>query len=419
LVGVSRLGGAGLSFLLTVALARLLGPGEYGVYAVSVAWVMLLSVPVCLGADPLLVREIARRWAGDVTHGQAGAVVRWAVVRTLAVSLLTIAGVAAVVGVGSWSGRDGGVLLIVVFALPAIGLAQIAQSALRGSERVVVGTALGQVFWPTLMFAGLGVWLLFDWERAAGYAAGLFAAAWAICAVVGLAWLGRQLLSAVLRRSPQADALDSLWRPALSFVLMSGMALLNLRIDLLMVDAFEGKTASGVYAFASSFAMLVVLGQSTASTVYGPRFATLAAEGRHEALRRAYRVATILGLVSASLATLLYAVAGSSLLSLAGEDYTPGYGALLVLAAAQLIGASFGPVRMLLAMTDAERTILAAMASSIGANAAANLMLIPQLGMVGAAVGTLVGLLVWNGWLAAAVWRRFGILPLGLAGGVR
>ena len=51
---------AGLSFLTTALLARLLGAAEYGVYAYALALVTLVTIPTQAGVPHLILRETAR-----------------------------------------------------------------------------------------------------------------------------------------------------------------------------------------------------------------------------------------------------------------------------------------------------------------------------------------------------------------------
>src|SRR5437763_16742943 len=59
-----------LSFLLTVVLARWMGPQSFGIYSYSFAWVVLLCIPAIFGLDQLLVRGIA----GHVANSEWGRV---------------------------------------------------------------------------------------------------------------------------------------------------------------------------------------------------------------------------------------------------------------------------------------------------------------------------------------------------------
>src|SRR5260370_9283148 len=55
----SRAAFNGLSFVLNVILARMLGALGLGVYTYALAWIFLLMVPAMMGMDQLGVREIA------------------------------------------------------------------------------------------------------------------------------------------------------------------------------------------------------------------------------------------------------------------------------------------------------------------------------------------------------------------------
>src|SRR5262252_8838980 len=54
-----RLAFGGLSFIVAVLLARMLGKYAFGLYNYAFAWVMLFCVPAAAGMDQLLIREIA------------------------------------------------------------------------------------------------------------------------------------------------------------------------------------------------------------------------------------------------------------------------------------------------------------------------------------------------------------------------
>src|SRR5688572_18317481 len=50
---------AGLSFVISILLARILGTKGYGAYAYAMAWVTFLITPALFGLDTLIVRQTA------------------------------------------------------------------------------------------------------------------------------------------------------------------------------------------------------------------------------------------------------------------------------------------------------------------------------------------------------------------------
>ncbi|HEV3048990.1 MAG TPA: hypothetical protein VGX50_01695, partial [Longimicrobium sp.] len=128
----------GLVFACHLLLARTLGGSGYGHYAYALAWLNVLLVPATLGADRLVVRQVAvyraaadwpswrglLEWAGRSVLGAA-----------LALSLLAIA--------ASWvlGGRAGtpGAFRTAMLLLPALALVRLAQYALQGMQMPVAG----------------------------------------------------------------------------------------------------------------------------------------------------------------------------------------------------------------------------------------------------------------------------------------
>src|SRR5690554_6430006 len=84
---------AGLGFLSTVLLARLLGAEGYGIYAYAYALVMLLAMPATAGLPNLVIRETAKGLASGHPEAVKG-VWGWAgrVVAVLSLAVALIAG---------------------------------------------------------------------------------------------------------------------------------------------------------------------------------------------------------------------------------------------------------------------------------------------------------------------------------------
>ncbi len=102
-------------------------------------------------------------------------------------------------------------------------------------------------------------------------------------------------------------------------------------------------------------------------------------------------------------------VGGERLLRLYGETYVAGWPALGVLVFGMVGNALSGSVGFMLSMTGREKVVASVFAVGCGLNLALDVLLIPVYGATGAAVGTAVTLLTWNGVLLVAVRRELGI----------
>lgn len=87
-----------------------------------------------------------------------------------------------------------------------------------------------------------------------------------------------------------------------------------------------------------------------------------------------------------------------------GPEYAAGALALAILCVGQLLNAGFGSVGNILNMTGHERDTVLGVAIGAISNVALNLLLIPPLGIDGAAIAIAMSLLIWNSWLAIVVY---------------
>ena len=171
----------------------------------------------------------------------------------------------------------------------------------------------------------------------------------------------------------------------------------------------------GVYQAAAKTATLVTFVLYAVNTVAAPRFATLYAQGRTGELAALVRQAAhaifwpTLGVVAFLVA------AGRPVLRLFGPAFDAAYAPLVLLVLAQLVNAGVGSVAYLLNMTGRQRHTMWVVGCCAVANVALNAVLIPRLGLLGAALASGLSIVAWNLWLHRIVVRELGFSPSILA----
>lgn len=171
------------------------------------------------------------------------------------------------------------------------------------------------------------------------------------------------------------------------------------RIDLYLVGIFLGAAPAGIYGMARQIRTPVRQVRQSFDGLLNPIIArTLALKGPTET-----------GVATASAARLILAVqlpilialafAGKPLLASFGPAFPPGYAALLLLAAAEMIQGAFG-VSDLILLYRRPLAQISITAASIAINLAAGALLVAPLGVTGAALSVLIGV------AAGAVIRR-------------
>jgi len=185
-----KIASAGLTFLVTVILARTLGPADYGVYAYIYALVSLLSVPSEFGLPQLVVRETARGVSrGDYATVQG--IWRWAGRTTalLSFSLVAITLIVLWLFKEPLAGKKFSTFIWALALVPLVSLGDLRGAALRGLQRVMAGQLPEFLIRPGLhVFLLAGAALIWDGSLTAPDAMFLYVLAAGLSFAVG-AWL--------------------------------------------------------------------------------------------------------------------------------------------------------------------------------------------------------------------------------------
>lgn len=413
-----RVGWLALEFVIAVLLARLLGASGYGAYAVGVAAATLLAAVATLGFDRLLVREVAR--LRERAPASIGALQRHAT-RLATVAALVAALMLALLA-PVFARNDAAlsaVLLQATLLVPLIAVARLRQGTLQGLGHAVQGQLPEMLLQPALML--LGVWIAMS-----GVAATL-APTLRVDAVLALQWqalaasaallLGLLTVRRALRRTAgdtaapviPAPATPALLRQGAPFVLLLVMGLALTQTDTLLIGLLQSPSAAGPYRAASQIAALIAFPMTAINLAIAPRLAAAWSAADRATLQRLATQAARAGCGAALGVALMIAAGAGPLLELFGADFALARPALMVLAAAFIINSLTGTAGYMLIMTEHAGTAARWFALAAVAALLLQWLLIPLLGTVGAALGTLAGLAVLAFGLTRATRRLLGI----------
>jgi len=410
-----RVLGLGLSLIIAVILARVLGPSGFGVYSFVFTAMTVLSLPVKFGLPSLLVRETARaQSAGEwpVIRG----LWRWAV-RT--VTLISVFVVVASAGLFVWVSDDSGsftdhknVFLLALVLVPLLGF-----SALRGAQLCGLGHVLpGQV--PELVvrpLVFLGLVTIFWWlwpvlDVTPAVAIGFSAMALLVAILSGSLLVSRYTPTPLSKPGAVSRSQQKWLAASLPLALTEGVHLINQHVDILMLGIMGSAMEVGIYRVVVHGSSLVVFGLTAVNMVVAPHFARLHAQRDMVTLQHLITRSTQVVALLALPAVLVFFIYGRELIGwIFGAEYVSGYWPLVVLAFGQLINALVGSVGVLLNMTGHERDVTRGVVVGAILNVVLNLVLIPPFGMVGAAIASTASLVVWNLILWRVVHRRLGL----------
>ena len=401
---------AAFTAALTLFLVRALGPHDYGVYALALSIAALLTLPSDLGISSAAARFVAER-RGD----RAG--VTEILVDALKLKLLIASAVAlglfAAAGAVAAAYDEPGLL----WPLRAMAAVLFSQSILQ-----LVGgtfTAQGRIvanLWIALSASTVelltAVSLVLLGGGAAGAAFGR-TAGWAVALVVGLTLLGRFLgRSAFAGRRTTPNALRRIAAYASGLALVEVSFALFDQVGAVLIGAFLGSAAVGMFqAPMRLLAFLHLPGLAVANAV-APRLA------RHA------RVAPNIGALLSALrwVILLQTLFAAPLLVwsepvvglLLGAEYDDSIGLLRILTPYMFLSGLAPLLSLTVNYLGRARRRIPIAVGALAINVTLAAILIPTIGVEGAALGSVAGFLLYvpgHFWLCRQA-LGFPVLPL-------
>lgn len=196
-----------------------------------------------------------------------------------------------------------------------------------------------------------------------------------------------------------------------SFVLVLAnlMGVLMGKIDIIMLGILSTKENVGIYQIVVQVTSSVSLILIAFSTVFAPKISEFYHENNFDEIRKLYIKATRILSSIGVLITLILILFSNFFLGFFGDAAIKGNMALIYLSLGQLINISVGSVWTMMAMTGRPRLQLYANILAFTANITLNFILIPNYGIEGAAIASMVTHFITNSLGYIAVSRRFKI----------
>lgn len=380
----------GLSLVVSVLTARYLGPADYGLLQYAAAFAGFFYALTELGLNSVLVPRLT------LEPEREGQLLGTALAMRLPAGLLATALMVALV---LPRGEP---------VLPAVtGICGLAMTArLFDSLHCRFQARLRSGFTAAVLLAGHLVGLLW---RIAGlvqgrdvvwFALGTLAEQLAAGLLALLAYVCTG--GAPLRASRQVSA--ALWSKSRHFILPALLSSVCAQTDRIMLSAMAGQTQTGWYSAAVSVCGGWCFVLSALIDSAGPGIVRAHSRSREEFCSRNKRLYALVFRLSTAMALVLTLTARPLMGLMYGEAYAPAVPVLRLLC--WYVGFSYlGVARNAWVVCEnRQKHLLAVYAAAAAANVAGNLLLIPRLGAVGAALASLLSQAVSA--VAAPLWIR-------------
>lgn len=407
-VGATRVVQMVVSLLVSVLLARTLGPEQFGYYTFVLAAIGLCALPAYAGLSAMLVREVARYDAQD--DGALAGSSKWSLIAALWMwslrIVLWVGGVGALLAVGYFTlsaaaPTSMGVaeaasvqlspLLITLLGVCVVlmALARVGVALLQGLRRVVVATLPETVIRPGLLLVLLVALLLVG--RLDTINALLCFVAATFCAGLYTLFLLRGVRAncnaSAPVDAPVLAAESTRWRTALGpFTGIAAVGYLNTELFVPLVALFADSSEVAYFKIALSLALLVALPLTLVESVIKPQVTRLFEAGDGRRLQQLVSRAGW-GALALSLPALgLFGLFGEQIVErVFGVSFSGAIVPMIILAVGFAVVNLVGPSMQLLYATRYEKDALVISMLSLAGVVLLSIAMIPTYGAVGAA----------------------------------
>jgi O-antigen/teichoic acid export membrane protein len=398
-----------LALASTILLSRLLGTAGLGQFRLGSVVVQLLTVFCLLGLDRGLLRYL------PVLETQGGSGGRTLLARSsrvviaisLALSVALLLGAPALATYYFHSPGMTNVLRVFSLQVPVLVLLRFLSGAVTAAKRVDFASKITNILSPGIFLALLAP-IGFVHQGLYGPIAARILAQ--LAAVLCLVLFLMRRYPKVPKVEPVADNIfrDYLRLSMPLFFIGISYQLLN-QMDTIMLGHFASEGDVGIYSIAVKVSSFVVIGLEIMLPIVAPLFSQFSETRDNELTEALFRTVTKWLCYSALIMFACIAIFRVELLHLFGKGFTAGATALLILAVGYLVCAATGPTGILLTMTGKQKWELANTISMVIFNFLLNLVLIPAMGLIGAAIATAVSIAIINGLKLVQVYMLFGL----------
>lgn len=401
-----RLIGAVLAFLFTVYLARLLGAGDYGFFALSLTIVTALSVVVRLGLDVVVMKNVAAAVEHenlDLARGYLQSAIQIVLILGAGVTIIGVL-TAPVISTFVFSKPElSSPLGQMIWLLVPLSISMLHVEALKGlksiSDFIIV---------QNIMVPGLSLVVLILGSCCHAWNLNQAIAVYVISTLGAAYYASLRWKKTILPGSSIKLSRVNLIKTGFHFLLVTSGSLIMAWTDILVLGIYENIEVVGIYTVASKTALLTSIILFATNAIAAPKFAAFYAKNNLKAMARLARQSTLLMVCAVCMPATLFFVWPEEILGFYGSEYKAGATALTILTFGQIINVSCGSVAYLLMVSGHEKVVRNVVFVAASINIVLNVSLVQLYGIRGVAIATMLSVAILNIWMLISVKKHLG-----------
>lgn len=398
LVLLGSLFGKGLKFLAEVVLGRNLGPDGYGIYALGLSVLTILKHFSTLGLKTGVLRFGAGYFATN-EHSKFRGLVKFSLGVVVAGGLIVGLGLVLLGGYVArgvfHDARLRSIFYLVGIGLPVYGAMWVVTEAIRAQKKMGVYTVLEHVGDPLLFLALMAIGLLVG--LTSSFALTSFIISVGVVAIVGFLIVSRSdpFQQGVESSTKSFDYEPRRWLGYSAPLVIVGVSYMLLHeTDRVMLGYFLGTESVGLYNAAARLAYLSEVFINSFAGIFSPLAAGFFDRREFASIRFLLVTTTRWTLILTLPLVGLLVIFPKFFLGWFGSEYKVASFPLMFMAFAYLTSAGTGNTGALLQMIDRQNVEVINTIGAAVLNIVLNFLLIPVYGIMGAAIGTGVSIIL-------------------------
>ena len=398
-----KVGSGALAFALFSLAARAMSPDGFGIFATWLSVAQIASVVGLVGQEMLLVRFLNEYRVGDQPELTKGVLLSSLKISSVAM-LIAIVAIAMVGTVrGDWWLL---ILSVSAYTLVNAGLMLGSQVA-RSLVSILMGEGNREFFWRVVVVLFLLAVLLHHRQLDPAELIAVMTIAMSVGLVAQIVAIARALPN---WRGMTARSETSRWRSsAFHFWVASVLEAANQYFDVILVYWMLDPATAGIYFAASRLANIFAMLSAALYTFGARRLPALYFSKNHQEFGRTLQLMAEVTAFCVVSGLVVIWIGAPYLLNLFGPHFAAQHWVLIVLAIGTAFQAAGGPAAAILQLTGHERQYVPVVAANVALRLIGFLVLIPWLGVLGAAISATVSLAIATIALNFMCRRRTGV----------
>lgn len=391
---VLRIAGITMGYLFILLISRNLGAAAVGIFTLAFTVLQIASIFGRFGLDTALLRLVSESVAHNKMSEAAGSYLKATLFAFFLALFISVAIYLSseTIAAGVFSNLE----LTRAFEIAAVGVVPMTLTYLNFETMRAMKKIREYAFFQnvsTFLVATVLLFFILGTDSGTTVTIAVFIVA------VYVTWFFSQYKVMKFFRfklTMQGREIFSMLKVSFPMMVASSLMLIMGWTDTIMIGIFMDENSVGVYSVALKVATVTSITLMAINSMSAPKFAEFYAKNDMISLQNVVSHASKLIFWTSLPILLICVMFPEFILGIFGHDFKMAAWALIVLCIGQFVNAASGSVGYILQMTGKEKVFQKIIVSALLFNVLLNYLLIPRYGINGAAIASMISMILWN-----------------------